>query len=143
MLNDQEALELARISHVVAVVGMTDGSKPGRASYDIPLMLLRRGYRLIPINPMLTTALGLPCLSSVAQMPPGVEVLNVFRRPEVIPALADELCALPLAQRPKAVWLQTGIRHLEAESKLEKAGFQVVADKCLGVLAARVRKVVE
>jgi predicted CoA-binding protein len=139
MITEQAMLEAVRQARTVAVVGATDGKKPGRASYEIPAQLQRRGMKLYPINPTLKEALGEPCLASVAELPLRVDILDVFRRPEAIPALADELLALLPEKRPKLVWLQSGITHPEAEARLEAAGFQVVSDACLGVVAARAR----
>jgi predicted CoA-binding protein len=121
----------------VAVLGMTDGSKPGRASFEIPQMLQQRGIKIIPVNPTIDSALGEPSLKSLAELPAGVEVLDVFRRSEAIPGIAEELLALPAAQRPGTVWLQSGITHPEAEARLEQGGYQVVSDRCLGVYVAR------
>ncbi|HTC20998.1 MAG TPA: CoA-binding protein, partial [bacterium] len=78
--------------------------------------------------------------ATVKDVPVRVDILDVFRRPDVIPALAEEILALPEPMRPKVVWLQTGITHPEAEAKLEKAGIKVVSDTCLGVIASRVRQ---
>jgi uncharacterized protein len=136
-LDDAKALEIARTVKTVAVLGMTDGSKPGRASFEIPQMLQQRGVKLVPVNPTISSALGEPSLKALADLPLGVELLDVFRRSEAIPELADELIALPPSQRPKTVWLQSGITHPEAEARLEAAGYQVVADRCLGVYVAR------
>jgi hypothetical protein len=132
-------LEAVRQAKTVGVVGATDGKKPGRASYEIPAQLQRRGLKLYPINPTLATALGEPCLAQVADLPLAVDILDVFRKPEAIPGLADELLALPPERRPKLVWLQSGITHPAAEARLKAAGFQVVSDACLAVVAARVR----
>lgn len=136
-LDDVQSLEIAKHVRTVAVLGMTDGSKPGRASFEIPQMLQARGIQVLPVNPMIQSALGQPSLPSLDQLPQGIEVLDVFRRSDAIPEIADELIALPAAQRPKLVWLQTGISHPQAEAKLEAAGFQVVSDRCLGVYVAR------
>jgi predicted CoA-binding protein len=137
MLSDAEALEVARTTQVVAVVGMTDGSKPGRPSYDIPKMVQARGIRVLPVNPLIKEALGEPAVAHLADLAVVPDLVNVFRRPEAIPELAEELLALPPAKRPKTVWLQTGISHPESEARLEAAGYKVVSDKCLGVLVAR------
>ena len=137
MLSDAEALEVARTTQVVAVVGMTDGSKPGRPSYDIPKMVQARGIRVLPVNPLIKEALGEPAVARLADLAVVPDLVDVFRRPEAIPELADELLALPPAKRPKTVWLQTGISHPESEARLEAAGYKVVSDKCLGVLVAR------
>ncbi len=138
MLSDAEALEAARTAQVVAVIGMTDGSKPGRASFDIPARLQAHGYTVLPVNPKISEALGVKAVAQVGDLEVVPDIVNVFRRSEDIPAVAEELLALPLAKRAKLVWLQTGITHPEAEAKLEAAGYQVVADRCLGVFAARV-----
>jgi predicted CoA-binding protein len=137
MLTEAEALETARTTRVVAVVGMTDGSKPGRPSYDIPKMVQARGIRVLPVNPLIKEALGEPAVARLADLAVVPDLVNVFRRPEAIPELADELLALAPEKRPKTVWLQTGITHPESEARLEAGGYRVVSDKCLGVLVAR------
>ncbi len=138
-ISDQEALEAAAQARLVAVVGMTDGSKPGRASYEIPRMLQERGVELIPVNPKIDQALGRPALKSLSELKARPDIVDVFRRSEAIPELADELLALPAGIRPGVVWLQSGITHPQAEAALEKAGYRVVSDRCLGVYAARAR----
>ena len=134
MLTDREALEIARHVQVVAVVGMTDGSKPGRASFDIPQRLQRAGIKVLPVNPRISEALGEKAVGTLSELSVVPDVVDVFRRPEDIPALADELIALAPEKRARVVWLQTGITHPEAEARLEAAGYQVVTDKCLGTL---------
>lgn len=136
-LDDPQALEAARNAQVVAVLGMTDGAKPGRASFEIPQMMQQRGIKVLPVNPMIQAALGeraVPALADLAMVP---DIVDVFRRSDAIPEVARELLALPPAQRPKLVWLQTGITHPQAEADLEAGGYQVVSDRCLGVYVAR------
>ena len=137
MLSDEEALEAARTCTVVAVVGMTDGSKPGRPSFEIPKMLQARGIRVLPVNPQIKQALGEASVTRVADLALVPDIVDVFRRAEAIPELADELLTLPPERRPKTVWLQTGITHPDSEARLEAGGYKVVSDKCLGVLVAR------
>jgi predicted CoA-binding protein len=137
MLTDEQALDVARSAKVVAVVGMTDGSKPGRPSFDIPEMMQKRGIKVLPVNPMIQQALGEKAYARLADLPVVPDVVDVFRRPEAIPEVADELIALPKEKRPKVVWIQTGIRHPESEARLEAEGFQVIADRCMGVYVAR------
>jgi len=137
MLTDAQALEVARTTKVVAVVGMTDGSKPGRASFEIPQMIQAKGIRILPVNPMIKEALGEPAVGHLAELALVPDLVNVFRKPEAIPEITDELLALTPERRPKTVWLQTGISHPASEARLEAAGYQVVSDKCLGVLVAR------
>jgi uncharacterized protein len=136
---EAEMLEIARTAKTVAVEGMQDEKKMDRPAYQIPAMLQERGMKIYPVNPNIQSSLGEKAYPSIKDVPVKVDILDVFRRPDVIPALAEELIALPDEKRPKVVWLQSGITHPEAEAKLEKAGFKVVSDACLGVIASRVR----
>jgi predicted CoA-binding protein len=131
--------EIVRGMRSVAVVGMKGEAAAGQPAFDIPRMLQRRGVEVLPVNPTLREALGVAALPSVAALPRRVDVLDVVRRIDAIPALTDEILALPPALRPPVVWLQTGIRHAESAARLTAAGFTVVMDECLGVWAARVR----
>ena len=138
-VSESEMLDIVRNAKTVAVEGMQDEKKMDRPAYQIPAMLKDRGLKVYPVNPHIQSSLGEKAYAAVKDVPVKVDILDVFRRPEVIPALADEVIALPEDKRPKVVWLQTGITHPEAEAKLEKAGVKVVSDTCLGVIAARVR----
>jgi predicted CoA-binding protein len=137
MLSDQEALEAARTAKVVAVVGMTDGKKPGRASFEIPQMMQERGIRVIPVNPLIHDALGEEAVAELKDLKVLPDIVDIFRKPEAIPEIADALLALPKEKRAKLVWLQTGINHPESEARLEAGGYQVVSDRCLGVYVSR------
>ncbi|HEV2104982.1 MAG TPA: CoA-binding protein [Candidatus Eisenbacteria bacterium] len=136
---EQDLEGIVRGMRTVAVVGIKDGRDPDAPAFSIPRLLADSGRRVIGVNPTLPEALGAPTLASVADLPPGVDVLDVFRRPDAIPALADELLALPAERRPAVVWLQTGIRHDAAAARLVAAGYRVVQDHCLGVYAQRYR----
>jgi predicted CoA-binding protein len=139
-INEQEMIEIVKNAKTVAVEGMQDESKMDRAAFQIPAMLKERGLKLYPVNPKIQSSLGEKAFASIRDVPVKVDILDVFRRPEVIPALAEEILDLPEEKRPKVVWLQTGITHPEAEAKLEKAGVKVISDTCLGVIASRVRQ---
>lgn len=138
-VTEAEALEIAKNAKTVAVEGMQDESRMDRPAYQIPAVLQERGMKVYPVNPKIQSSLGERAYAVIRDVPVQVDILDVFRRSEVIPALADEIIALPQDKRPKVVWLQTGIAHPEAEARLEKAGFKVVSDACLGVFASRVR----
>jgi predicted CoA-binding protein len=118
---------------------MQDERKIDRPAYRIPAMLKERGLKLYPVNPRIQTSLGEKALACLKDLPLQVDILDVFRRSETIPELAEEIIDLPAEKRPKVVWFQTGITHPEAEAKLEQAGFKVVSDLCLGVFTSRVR----
>ncbi len=137
--SEEELARIVRDMRVVAVVGMKDETRAGEAAHAIPRMLWERGCRVIPVNPMIHSALGVPSLRCVGELAERVDVLDVFRRPDVIPGLADEVLAMPAERRPPVVWLQSGIRHEAAAERLRAAGVFVVQDRCLGVYAARYR----
>jgi len=135
-VSDEETLVIARDARVVVVVGMVDERKSHRAAYQIPAQLKARGCRVIPVNPRITASLGEKAYVSIAEVPERADILNVFRNADSIPALADDILALPAERRPLCVWLQTGITNPEAEKRMEEAGLKVVSDRCLGVLRA-------
>ena len=137
--DEADLAAIVRALRSVAVVGAKDESDPDAAAFAIPRKVQSHGIRIVPVNPKLTTALGEPAIASLAALPSAVDVVNVFRRSEAIPSVADEVLALPPEKRPKVVWLQTGIRHDESAKKLVAAGIDVVQDACLGVLVGRYR----
>ena len=130
--------EIARTCRVVAVVGMKDETRSWQPAYAIPKMLVDRGIEVIPVNPTIAQTMGRQSYASLADVPGEYDLIDVFRRIDVIPALADEILALP--RKPAVVWLQSGIRHDAAALKLAEAGIKVVQDACLGVIVAQVRK---
>jgi uncharacterized protein len=137
--SEDELAAIVRGMRTVAVVGMKDETRADQAAYAIPRMLWERGCQVVPINPTISAALGVPALRSVTELVERVDVLNVFRRADAVPALAQEVLSMPAARRPAVVWLQSGIRHDAAAQRLADAGILVVQDRCLGVYAARYR----
>jgi predicted CoA-binding protein len=137
--DEAELLAIARDMRTVAVVGIKDGRDPYAAGFTVPQMMKMSGIRILGVNPTITSALGDPTLRSVAELPAGVDVLDVFRRASAIPELTDQILALPAEQRPPVVWLQSGIRDDASAARLAAAGIRVVQDHCLGVYMRRAR----
>ena len=128
-VTDAELAEIFRTSRRIAIVGLSP--KPVRPSHGVASYLQRAGYTIIPVRPTGTTILGevvQPNLRAAAARGP-IDVVNVFRRSEFVPALLQDL----LAVRPRLVWLQVGIRHDESARRLEAEGIAVVMDRCLAV----------
>jgi predicted CoA-binding protein len=140
MLDDLAIANIVKEARTIAVYGMQDEKKSDRPAYQIPAMLYDRGYKIYPVNPLIVFSLGLKAYPKLSDLPRQPDILDVFRRSELIPELVDEILALPVEKRPKTVWLQTGITHPPSEDRLEREGIQVVSDQCLGVWAARFRK---
>ncbi len=128
---------IVRAMRVVAVLGMKDESRAGEPAIEIPRMLVERGIEVIPVNPTIASALGRKAYARIADVDVPFDVLDVFRKAERLPGIADEVLALPAERRPGVVWLQSGIRHGAAAERLRAAGITVVQDACLGVIAAQ------
>lgn len=131
---------LAAVVHAMrtlAVVGMKGEAQGDQPAFEIPRMLQSRGLRIIPVNPKLESALGVPAWPDLASVPEPFDLVNVFRRVDAIPEVVDAILALPAGRRPTVVWLQTGIRHDAATERLLAAGIDVVQDRCLGVYGSR------
>ncbi|HEY6221974.1 MAG TPA: CoA-binding protein [Candidatus Eisenbacteria bacterium] len=137
--SEEELKSIVRSAKKVAVVGIKDGTDPDAPAYGIPKILQSRGIRIFPVNPKFETVLGERVYPDLASVPERVDVIDLFRRPDAIPALADEILALPPERRPSVVWMQSGIKNDAAAQKLAAAGIRVVQDRCLGVYAARYR----
>jgi predicted CoA-binding protein len=121
--------ELVRNARRIAVVGLS--RKPERPSHSVSAYLQRAGYTIIPVHPAGGITLGErvhPDLRSAASAGP-IDIVNIFRRSEHIPALLEQL----LEVRPGLVWMQQGIRHDEVARSLDAAGIPVVMDRCLAV----------
>lgn len=109
-----------------AVVGCS--SDRYRASHGVAAFLQSRGYRIIPVTPFEKEILGERCYPDLSSIPPeeGVEVADVFRRPDAAGAHVDEAIALGL----KAVWMQIGVIDEAAAQRARDAGLDVVMDRC-------------
>jgi len=135
--DDDVSALLERVS-TVAVLGVKPAESRAPAYY-VPEYAQRAGLRVIPVPvyyPDLHELFGERVHRSIVGIAEPVDLVNVFRRPEDIPAHMDDL----LAARPRGVWLQSGIRHDESAERLARAGIDVVQDRCLMVeLQARGR----
>ena len=123
--------EIVENYKVVAVVGLSP--KPDRPSYRVAEYLKQHGYRIIPVNPGQREILGEKCYPSLKDIPFPVEVADIFRNVEAIPAIVDEAIEVGA----KAVWMQLGLVEPESARKAREAGLQVVMDRCLKVEHAR------
>jgi uncharacterized protein len=129
--------KIVRSMRTVAVIGMKDERSSDQPAFEIPKMLSKWGYTVYPVNPTIASSLGETSVATLAELNHRVDVVNIFRCAENVPPIVDQILALPKERRPQVVWMQTGIRNLEAAEMLSDAGIQVVMDRCLGVYAAR------
>jgi len=116
---------------VVAVVGLSP--KEERPSFQVARYLKEHGYRIIPVNPGQKEILGETCYRSLKDIPFPIEVVDIFRNVEAIPAIVDEAIAVGA----KVVWMQQGLVEPTSAWKAKEAGLQVVMDRCMTVAHAQ------
>lgn len=141
--SEESIADLVRSVQTIAVVGMKDGSDPMAPAFGVPAHLAQLGYDIWPVNPKIESALGRPAVPDLASLPIVPDLVNVFRRKEALPGIADEILALPHERRPRAVWFQTGIADDAVAARLREHGITVAQDSCLGVYASRYRRSTE
>jgi predicted CoA-binding protein len=112
----------------IAMVGVSP--KDNRPSYFAFKYLLERGYRMIPVNPGQAgkEILGRKVHARLADIPEPIDMVDIFRASQHVPAVVDE--ALALEPHPRVIWMQLGVRHDEAAAKAEAAGVKVVMNRC-------------
>jgi uncharacterized protein len=130
----QDPLTIQRVIHsakTVAVVGLS--RNPLRASYFVGYYLRRHGYRVIPVNPREDEILGEKSFGALADVPVPVDIVNVFRAPDAVPAIAKEALAIGA----KALWCQFTVINEEAARIAEAGSLTLIMDRCIKVEHAR------
>jgi predicted CoA-binding protein len=117
--------EILHSCQVVAVVGLS--ANPDRPSYRVASYLKENGYRIIPVNPAVKEVLGKPSFPDLSSIPEPVDVVDIFRRSEEVPAIVEETIKVGA----KAVWMQEGVINEEAAVRAREAGLLVVMDRCM------------
>ena len=119
----------------VAVVGAS--ANPERPSYQVASYLIEHGYDVVPVNPGAREILGRVAYADLSAIPGGVEVVDIFRRPEYVPQVVDDA----IAAGAKAVWMQLGVVHEAAAERARASGLEVVMDRCTKVEHMRLQSV--
>ena len=130
----QDAQTIQRVLHsagTIAIVGLSKTEL--RASYFVGYYLKRHGYRVIPVNPREEEILGEKCYPSLRDIPEPVDVVNVFRTPDALPAIARDAVAIGAG----TLWCQFGVINEEGARIAEDGGLTVIMDRCLKVEHAR------
>ncbi|MGM0879482.1 MAG: CoA-binding protein [Bacillota bacterium] len=123
----EQIKDILQNSTTVAVVGLSDN--PERVSYMVSEAMQAKGYTIIPVNPNADTILGQKSYASLKDIPEQVDIVNVFRRSEHTPPVAEEAVAIGA----KTLWLQLGIASEEAAEIAVQGGLQVIMDRCIKV----------
>jgi predicted CoA-binding protein len=109
----------------IAVVGLSDD--PSRPSFEVARYLIENGYRVVGVNPHLEDVLGDICYPSLSSIPEPIDLVDVFRKPEVVPLIVDEVTKLKIPY----LWLQEGVVHPEAAKRAQELGIKVIMDHCI------------
>ncbi len=116
---------ILRSTKTIAVVGLSN--KPDRPSHEIARYLQDAGYRIIPVNPTIPEALGEKAYKSLRDIPERVDVVQIFRRPEDVPAIVEDAVGIGA----KVVWMQPGAENEDAAARAEAAGLKAVVGACM------------
>lgn len=117
--------DILKNARTIAVVGLSaDRTRP---SYGVSEYMQDHGYRIIPVHPTAETVLGEKVYRSLAEIPDKIDIVDVFRRPDAVAAIVDEVIALKLP----VLWLQETVVDHEAAARARLAGIKVVMDRCI------------
>jgi uncharacterized protein len=126
--SDSQIKEIFQLKNI-AVVGLSKNVE--KPSHQVPKYLIEHGYNVIPVNPTVTEVLGRKCYPSVAAINEKIDVVDVFRKSEDIPAVIDDV--LKKKNGIKVFWMQLGIYNEDAERKAKENGIDVVYNRCIMV----------
>ena len=123
--NKDAITELLKRSRTIAVVGLS--ANPLRPSHGVSAYMQSHGYRIIPVNPKIRSALGEKAYASLLDVPEKIDIVDIFRRPEFVEEVVEQAIRLKVP----AVWMQEEVIHERAAEKARKAGVFVVMDRCI------------
>ena len=126
----EEIKSILKTSKTIAVVGLSDN--PDRTSYQVTEAMIAAGYEIIPINPKADEIFGKKALNSLAELTEPVDIINVFRKNEALPMVAEEAAKVDA----KVFWCQQGLDNAEAYKIAKDAGMTVIMDYCIKVAHA-------
>ncbi|MGA1830060.1 MULTISPECIES: CoA-binding protein [Rhizobium] len=126
--DDDYIAGILKETRTIALLGASP--KPDRPSYGVMRFLLERGYTVYPVNPGQAgkEILGQNTYATLADVPEPIDLIDVFRAPEYLDGVVDEVLALEA--QPAAIWGQLGVRDDTAAAKAEAAGIKVVMNRC-------------
>lgn len=123
----EEIGKLLKKAKKIAVVGLSDN--PERTSYMIAEAMMKAGYDIIPVNPTVDEVLGKKAYKSLTDIKEHVDIVNVFRRSEFLPEVAEEFEKIDA----DVFWAQLGLVHEETFNSLKEKGYTVIMDRCIKV----------
>lgn len=131
---NEQIKDLLEESKTIAVVGLSNN--PDRTSYQIAKAMQDKGYKIIPINPNVDQVLGEKSYNSLKEVDESIDIINIFRRSEYLPAIAEEAKNI----KSKGFWTQLGVFHKDVPKILENNDTLVIMDLCIKVAHAIIVK---
>jgi predicted CoA-binding protein len=128
---DEEIKGILENNRTIAVVGLS--ANPDKDSHRVARYLREQSYQIVPVNPKTEEILGQKCYASLKEIPFSVDIVDIFRKIEAIPAVVDEAIAIGA----KVVWMQLGLAENQSAHKARSAGLQVVMNKCIKIEHSR------
>jgi len=119
-------------ARTIAIVGISP--KEESASNKVAKYLIKQGFRVFPVNPNCEEVLGLKCYPDLKSVPEHVDVVDIFRKTDAVPAIVDEAIEI----RADTVWMQLGLEHEGAAQTARNAGISVVMNKCMKMQYSRI-----
>ena len=133
IIDDDEGIrDLLKNTKTIAVLGIKTAEQAYQPAFYVPQYMANAGFEIVPVPvyyPDATEILGRKVYRKLADIPGEIDLVNIFRRSVDVPPHVEDI----LAKKPKAVWMQSGIRHAETAEILARAGIKVVQDLCLMV----------
>ena len=125
MADSDPVRDLLSQAKTIAVVGLS--YSPLRPSHGVSAYMQAQGYRIIPVNPRISVALGEKSYPSLREVPEKIDIVNIFRRPEFVEEIVDQAIQLKVP----AIWMQEEVINERAAEKARKAGMFVAMDRCI------------
>lgn len=123
--DNQEIKDILNQYRKVAVIGLSNNEE--KPSHQVGKYLKENGFKIYPVNPGYKKILGETCYPSLLEIPHPIEIVDIFRKPSVIP----EIVAQAIQCKAAVVWMQSGIVNNEAAQMARDAGLRVVMDRCM------------
>ena len=117
--------DLLKNAKTIAVVGLSNS--PLRPSHGVAAYMQSQGYRIIPVNPEISDALGEDAYATLLDVPDKIDIVDIFRRPEFVDEIVDQAIQLKVP----AIWMQETVVNERAAAKARRAGIFVVMDRCI------------
>ncbi len=124
-MNEAEIKAILETARTIATVGFS--TNPQRPGYYVPEYMMLKGYRVIPVNPLVQEVLGQKAYPDLLAVPDKVDVVQIFRPPAEVPAIVEQAIKIGA----KVVWMQIGATNRDAAAIAQAAGLSVVMDKCM------------